>query len=36
MTVHECGNDMFIVDCGLAFLDETMLGIDTSSRTLPM
>ena len=28
MTVYECGNDMFIVDCGLAFPDETMLGID--------
>ena len=28
MTVYECGNDMFIVDCCLAFPDETMLGID--------
>lgn len=28
MTVYECGNDMFIIDCGLAFPDETMLGID--------
>ena len=28
MTVYECGNDMFIVDCGLAFPDETMLGVD--------
>lgn len=28
MTVYECGNDMFIVDCGLASSDETMLGID--------
>ncbi len=28
MTIYECGNDMFIVDCGLAFPDETMLGID--------
>ena len=28
MTGYECGNDMFIVDCGLAFPDETMLGID--------
>ena len=28
MTVYECGDDMFIVDCGLAFTDETMLGID--------
>lgn len=28
MTVYECGNDMFIVDCGLEFPDETMLGID--------
>ena len=28
MTVYKCGNDMFIVDCGLAFPDETMLGID--------
>lgn len=28
MTVHECSNDMIIVDCGLAFPDETMLGVD--------
>ena len=28
MTCYECGNDMFIVDCGLAFPDETMLGVD--------
>lgn len=28
MTVYECANDMFIVDCGLAFPDETMLGVD--------
>lgn len=28
MTVIECGNDMFIVDCGLAFPDEEMLGVD--------
>ncbi len=28
MTCYECSNDMFIVDCGLAFPDETMLGID--------
>ena len=26
--VYECANDMFIVDCGLAFPDEDMLGID--------
>jgi len=28
MTCYECGNDMIIVDCGLAFPDETMLGVD--------
>ena len=28
MTCYECGNDMFIVDCGLAFPDENMLGVD--------
>ena len=28
MTVYECGNDMFIVDCGLAFPEDDMLGID--------
>ena len=29
MTVFEYGNDIFIVDCGMAFPDETMPGIDT-------
>ncbi|HAN43830.1 MAG TPA: RNase J family beta-CASP ribonuclease [Ruminococcaceae bacterium] len=28
MTLYECGSDIFIVDCGLAFPDEDMLGID--------
>ncbi len=28
MTVFEYGNDSFIVDCGLAFPDEEMLGVD--------
>ena len=28
MTLYECGDDMFIVDCGLAFPDEDMLGVD--------
>lgn len=28
MTVFECGNDIIIVDCGLAFPDDDMLGID--------
>ncbi|CDZ23820.1 Ribonuclease J 1 [[Clostridium] cellulosi] len=28
MTVFECGNDIFVVDCGLAFPDDDMLGID--------
>ena len=28
MTCYECGDDMVIVDCGLAFPDETMLGVD--------
>ncbi len=27
-TVFECGDDMIIVDCGLAFPDDHMLGID--------
>ncbi len=27
-TVYECENDMVIVDCGLAFPDEEMLGVD--------
>ncbi len=26
--LYECCNDMFIVDCGLAFPDEDMLGVD--------
>jgi len=26
--VIECANDMFIIDCGLAFPDEDMLGVD--------
>lgn len=26
--VYECSNDMFIVDCGLTFPDEEMLGVD--------
>ena len=28
MTLDECNGDMLIVDCGLAFPDEDMLGID--------
>lgn len=28
MTVIECANDMFIIDCGLAFPDTEMLGVD--------
>lgn len=28
MTVIECSNDMFIIDCGLAFPDVEMLGVD--------
>ena len=28
MTVIECCNDMFIIDCGLAFPDTEMLGVD--------
>lgn len=28
MTAYECGNDIFIVDCGLAFPDGEMLGVD--------
>jgi len=29
MTVFEFGNDIFVLDCGMAFPDETMPGIDT-------
>ena len=28
ITVYECMNDMFIVDCGMTFPDENMLGVD--------
>ena len=28
MTVFECSNDMFILDCGLAFPDGDMPGVD--------
>lgn len=28
MTLYEYGNDMFLVDCGLAFPDPEMLGVD--------
>ena len=28
MTVIECSNDMFIIDCGLAFPDTEMPGVD--------
>lgn len=28
MTAFECSNDIFIVDCGLAFPDAEMLGVD--------
>lgn len=28
MTAIECANDMFIIDCGLAFPDSEMLGVD--------
>lgn len=28
MTVIECANDMFLIDCGLAFPDSEMLGVD--------
>ncbi len=28
MTVFECSNDSFILDCGLAFPDSEMLGVD--------
>lgn len=28
LTVFECGNDIFIVDCGLAFPDSELLGVD--------
>lgn len=28
MTLYECGNDMILVDCGLAFPEPDMLGVD--------
>lgn len=28
MTMFECGNDAFILDCGLAFPEDDMMGID--------
>ncbi len=28
LTVYECSNDIFIIDCGLSFPDDDMLGID--------
>ncbi|MBR2521288.1 MAG: ribonuclease J [Oscillospiraceae bacterium] len=28
MTVYECGKDIIVVDCGLGFPDDDMLGID--------
>lgn len=28
MTLYECGNDMFLIDCGMAFPDADMLGVD--------
>lgn len=28
MTAYECGDDIFVVDCGIAFPDDEMLGID--------
>lgn len=28
MYVYECGDEMLIVDCGLGFADETMVGVD--------
>lgn len=28
VTVYECQNDMFMIDCGMTFPDEQMLGVD--------
>lgn len=28
MYVYECGDEILVVDCGLGFADETMLGVD--------
>lgn len=28
LTVYECGNDIFLIDCGLSFPDDDMLGVD--------
>ncbi len=29
ITLYECGNDAFLVDCGMMFPDESMLGVDS-------
>ena len=36
LAVLEYGDDMIIVDCGIAFPDEDMLGIDLVGSTNPM
>jgi ribonuclease J len=28
MTIFECGNEIIVVDCGVAFPQDDMLGID--------
>ena len=28
ITVFECDNDMVVVDCGMAFPDDDMMGVD--------
>lgn len=32
MTVIEYGNDIVVIDCGVAFPDDDMLGVDRSFR----
>ena len=32
MTVIEYGNDIVVIDCGVAFPDDDMLGVDWSFR----
>ena len=33
MTVIEYGNDIVVIDCGVAFPDDDMLGVDLVIRT---
>ena len=33
MTVYECGGEIMVVDCGMAFPDDDMYGIDLALGT---